>query len=121
MYAISNHTHKFIGVHEARKSGVDSLYGRCNSGAIIYQYDPPLPTSILHENSQISKPMKAGVDTPNSDCKGGTVVMHGTNYDPPLPTSILQFKSEKGKHKTQKPTTMMIWILKYYSKEGYVV
>jgi len=39
-------------------------------------------------------------------------------YDPPLPTSVLQFKIEKGKHKTQKPTTMMDWILKYYSKEG---
>ena len=39
-------------------------------------------------------------------------------YDPPLPTSVLQFKSEKGKHATQKPLTMMSWILKYYSKEG---
>ena len=42
-------------------------------------------------------------------------------YDPPLPTSILEFKSERGKHKTQKPTTMMKWILKYYSKEGDVI
>ena len=41
----------------------------------------------------------------------------GSTYDPPLPTSILQFKSEEGKHKTQKPSTMMNWILKYYSKE----
>ena len=39
-------------------------------------------------------------------------------YDPPLPTSVLQFKIERGKHKTQKPTTLMDWILKYYSKEG---
>ena len=42
-------------------------------------------------------------------------------YDPPLPTSVLQFKNERGKHKTQKPTTMMDWILKYYSKEGDTV
>ena len=42
-------------------------------------------------------------------------------YDPPLPTSILPFKSERGIHKTQKPTTMMNWILKYYSKEGDVI
>jgi len=42
-------------------------------------------------------------------------------YDPPLPSSLLQFRSEKGKHKTQKPTTMMEWILKYYSKEGDIV
>ena len=39
-------------------------------------------------------------------------------YDPPLPTSVLQFKSERRKHMTQKPTTMLDWILKYYSKEG---
>ena len=44
-----------------------------------------------------------------------------SRYDPPLPTSILPFKSERGKHKTQKPTTMMNWILKYYSKEGDVI
>ena len=42
-------------------------------------------------------------------------------YDPQLPTSILQFKSEKGKHKTQKPTTLMSWILKYYTRECDVV
>ena len=42
-------------------------------------------------------------------------------YDPPLPTSVLQFKSERGKHNTQKPSTMMNWILKYYSKTGDVV
>ena len=41
--------------------------------------------------------------------------------DPPLNTSVLQFKSEKGKHITQKPTTMMEWIFKYYSKEGDTV
>ena len=45
----------------------------------------------------------------------------GSTYDPPLPSSILQFKSERGKHKTQKPVTMMNWILKYYGKENDVV
>ena len=44
-----------------------------------------------------------------------------SRYDPPLPTSVLQFKIERGKHKTQKPTTMMEWILKYYNKEGDTV
>ena len=43
------------------------------------------------------------------------------SYDPPLPTSLLPFKSERGKHMTQKPTTMMEWILRYYSKEGDIV
>ena len=45
----------------------------------------------------------------------------GSTYDPPLPTSVLPFKSEKSKHRTQKPITMMNWILKYYSKENDVV
>ena len=42
-------------------------------------------------------------------------------YDPPLPKSILQFKNEKQTHKTQKPVSMMNWILKYYSKENDVI
>ena len=41
-----------------------------------------------------------------------------SKYDPPLPTSLIKFKSERGKHPTQKPVTMMKWILKYYSKKG---
>ena len=47
--------------------------------------------------------------------------MRVVRYDPPLPTSVLPFKSEKGKHRTQKPITMMNWILKYYSKENDVI
>ena len=61
-------------------------------------------------------------------CSAGTSHLYRTTprsdihtYDPPLPTSILQFKSEKGKHNTQKPTTLMSWILKYYTREGDVV
>jgi DNA modification methylase len=43
------------------------------------------------------------------------------HYDPPLPTSILEIKSTRGKHSTEKPTDLMKWILKYYSKEGDVI
>ena len=39
-------------------------------------------------------------------------------YDQPLPNSLLEIKSEKGKHATQKPTALIEWCLKYYSKEG---
>tara|TARA_R100001460_G_scaffold23269_2_gene46970 strand:- start:1250 stop:2005 length:756 start_codon:yes stop_codon:yes gene_type:complete len=42
-------------------------------------------------------------------------------YDPPLPNSLLECKSEKGKHSTQKPISLMEWILKYYSREGGLV
>jgi len=40
------------------------------------------------------------------------------SYTPSLPNSILEIKSEKGKHPTQKPTALIEWCLKYYSKEG---
>ena len=30
-------------------------------------------------------------------------------------------KSEKGKHSTQKPVSLMEWILKYYSRENDMV
>ena len=59
-----------------------------------------------------------------ADTTYGTKKLSSTRvvrYDPPLPTSVLPFKSEKGKHKTQKPITMMNWILKYYSKENDVI
>ena len=46
---------------------------------------------------------------------------HEVRYEPPLPNSILEMKSEKGKHATQKPVSLMEWILKYYSREGGVV
>ena len=118
LYDISSHNHKFSKVEAPR---TDTLYNDTNGG-VIQKYDPPLPSSVIHEKSQISKPMESGSDTPYGYCKGGTIgSVHGTNYNPPLPTSVLQFKSERGKHKTQKPSTMMDWILKYYSKEGDTV
>ena len=44
-----------------------------------------------------------------------------THYDPPLPTSVIRFKSEKGKHPTQKPVSLMEWVIKYFSNEGEIV
>ena len=79
LYDIGGHTREQIGIHPGRRRGVESPYNNCKFGAIRYQYDPPLPTSIL------------------------------------------QFRSEKEQHQTQKPTTLMNWILKYYSKDGDVV
>ena len=46
-------------------------------------------------------------------------------WEPQLPRSLLVFNPPKGrgaiKHSTQKPQTLLEWILKYYSKEGDVV
>ena len=74
-------------------------------------------SSHKHKYVKIKKPYKAGADHLYGDNKE----REEYSYDPPLPTSVLPFKNEKGKHRTQKPITMMNWILKYYSKENDVV
>ena len=52
LYDISSHMREQIGIHPVRWRGVESPYNNCNSGAIPYQYDPPLPTSILQSKSE---------------------------------------------------------------------
>jgi len=69
-------------------------------------YDPPLPSSVL--NTQIYRDGLKQQGPPTGNL----------GYEPPLPNSILEIKSEKGKHPTQKPTDLIKWCLKYYSKEG---
>ena len=85
---------------------------------MIYVFYENLPlydiSSHNHKLVKVHEPRTSGVDHPYGNTNGGDRSI----YEPSLPTSILQFKSERGKHKTQKPTTMMDWILKYYSKEG---
>jgi len=88
---------------------------------MIYVFYENLPlydiSSHNHKLVKVHEPRTSGVDHPYGNTNGGDRSI----YEPSLPTSILQFKSERGKHKTQKPTTMMDWILKYYSKEGDTV
>ena len=69
-------------------------------------YEPPLPSSVL--NTQIYRDGLKQQGPPTGNL----------GYEPPLPNSILEIKSEKGKHPTQKPTDLIKWCLKYYSKEG---
>jgi DNA modification methylase len=112
-------------------------------------WDPPLPTTIIEEKRKGCKytdkeklEMNAyhhpdssilpATILRSSDYNGGKV-----SYDPPLPVSViedtykdiileppdtlLRIKSQKGKHATQKPTDLMKWVFKYYSKEGDVI
>ena len=73
------------------------------------RYEPPLPNSIikteLYSNENKEKPRELYRN-------------EGGQYEPPLPNSLLEIKSQKGKHATQKPTALIEWCLKYYSKEG---
>ena len=87
-------------------------------------YDPPLPVSVVKEESKEGlayKPSFCQKDNADNQYrklgrKGGE-----SAYDPPLPTTMLEIKSTRGKHSTEKPVALMEWIFKYYSKEGDVI
>mgnify|MGYP003656944969 CR=1 FL=1 len=83
-------------------------------------YDPPLPTSLIKEVivDKEYKTCYGEVKIPNhlEDKKGDR-----SRWKPPLPTSLLEIKSTRGHHSTEKPTQLMEWILKYYTKDGDVV
>jgi len=120
LYDLSSHKHKFLKEVSIPREECLSMYGKESGKVFIYdkdgklrnsepRYDPPLPTTILRQSTE-------------KECYDGNISYNyeerdGAIYDPPLPNSILEIKSEKGKHATQKPTALMEWILKYYSKE----
>lgn len=102
----------------------ESLYGTEKGKIFIYdengklrnsepRYDPPLPSTVLRE-------------TDDQECYSGAITYNYEDrsspiYDPPLPHSILEIKSEKSLHATQKPTALIEWCLKYFTKEGDIV
>ena len=113
-----NHTHKFVkeitgrtgNIHNANKKDLEIP-------SQVRKYDPPLPTSIMKEPK-------------NEDVYGSSNEYriqyenrkpNESIYDPPLPNSILEIASQKGKHSTQKPTALMEWVLKYYTRENDLV
>jgi site-specific DNA-methyltransferase (adenine-specific) len=128
-YDLSSHSHKFlkeqvIKTEELCKYDVNkNAYGGGKEGRIKIskkkqdhetKYDPPLPNSVIKENTNRNSELYGKLED-----NGYTSEERKTNvYDPPLPNSILEIKSEKGKHATQKPTDLIEWCLKYYSKEG---
>ena len=65
------------------------------------------------ENYKNNSDLYGKIDRPDFMRKNGE-----SAYEPPLPNSLLEIKSQKGKHATQKPTALIEWCLKYYSKEG---
>jgi site-specific DNA-methyltransferase (adenine-specific) len=91
-----------------------------------YKYDEDLKhnTPLIKEESYGSKVYGMGVggtklyDVKKSLKESGQILQGNTHYNPPLPTSVVKFKSEKGKHPTQKPVALMEWVIKYYSNEG---
>lgn len=139
IYDLSSHQHKFLGegkcnegnsqISKETKAGINNLYGDTKGGTIgnIHgsNYEPPLPDSVIKESNRPKLEECYGKEylknKPNYRDINPNYGAYGTDchiYDPPLPHSILEIKSEKGKHATQKPTELIKWCLKYYSKEG---
>ncbi len=91
-------------------------------------YTPPLPTSVMKEPEYGI--MGRAEEPKNEDVYGASIGYrtqyenrkgNESAYNPPLPTTILEVASQKGKHATQKPTALMEWVLKYYSRENDLV
>ena len=127
-YDLSSHQHKFLKeeppqpVSVQTYTGIYSTLPQTGKGTDAHsgQYDPPLPVSVVKEEGMRKDP--------HTTAYGDNIHFHQQGqkngesiYDPPLPNSILEIKSQRGKHATQKPTELMKWVLKYYSKEGDVV
>jgi DNA modification methylase len=132
------HKHKFLNSKNKTKDNIydgdgeiygKQVYNKCNhASSKSYEgygknnnfniYDPPLPNTVVKEE-QVKKIIK-------TKC----VTAYGTNihntygetvYEPPLPNTILEVKSERGYHSTQKPTALMEFVIKYWSRENDVI
>ena len=116
-YDLSSHQHKFK--KEVGTIAGDNVYSKPELyRAPAGQYDPPLPVSVQKEGGTYKHLYGEIKDMDYHHLKSK---MGNPVYEPPLPNSILEIKSQRGKHSTQKPTDLMKWVLKYYSKEGDVV
>ena len=124
-----NHTHKFRKERPGTMKGVYSEKG----GKIPFKelkYDPPLPNSILEEpenevvekrNTNKNSVLYGNIEDNGYTSKERRESGSTTAYTPPLPTTILEVPSQRGKHPTQKPTALMEWVLKYYTRENDLV
>ena len=122
LYDLSSHSHKFLNT----MNSMDKCENGCYSKTLSVQnkqYEPPLPNSIIKEDGFEYEPLKNTMygditikKYPNT--ADGKRAKDAPIYEPPLPNSILEINSQRGKHSTQKPTALIEWILKYYSKLG---
>ena len=95
---------------------------------LIYVFYEKLPyyNKSLHtykwEKTQSKKKVR---DSAYGKIETDDLVLGETNaqsrYEPPLPVSVMDFPSTKGYHKTEKPPSLLEWILTYYSREGDVI
>tara|TARA_R110001632_G_scaffold181648_4_gene301744 strand:+ start:4011 stop:4703 length:693 start_codon:yes stop_codon:yes gene_type:complete len=82
---------------------------------MIYVFYRKLPSYDLSSHTKHEQKKVSNDHTP---VYGKQAKHYKSSYEPHLPSSILEFSRERGKHSTQKPVSLIEWILKYYTKEG---
>lgn len=88
LYDLSSHTHKFLKeVHKNKRRG--DTYDKTRKGegtSIQGKYDPPLPTSVVKEESYITNTIYGH----NEEEPRKFYRVEQNKYDPPLPTSVVK-------------------------------
>lgn len=91
------------------------------SHEMIYVFYNKLPTYNIEGNHTKEKRIRNEQVSPDNSCYG-TKRIASSDYTPRLPTSILNFETinnaKKRHHATEKPISILEWIIRYYSNEG---
>ena len=102
-YDLSSHKHKFLRNRKEEWCDKNGLYGEDkNVPKVEYKYDPPLPVSVIKEES-----FKNGTIDGNKVYEGKKVLYRNKSglYDPPLPTSVIKEESSTIYNNVGKSTT----------------
>jgi len=116
-----NFRYDLVWVKSASGGVLNSKKQPMRKHEMIYVFYRKLPLYNISSHKRISLKEEETYDGYNGNKCYGKFIYYKNGrqrYNPPLPTSILEVKSQRGKHATQKPTELIEWCLKYYSKEG---
>lgn len=99
------------------------------SHEMIYVFYNKLPTYNILEHHQYKPKLTNTQMTRNEESVYGNtkikIKSQGQQWFPKLPVSVLEYQTNKYKknnfHPTEKPSGILEWIIKYYSKEGDTV
>ena len=104
LYDLSSHTHKFLKETENKRNGKDGIDNKGmiknrSKTEISNKYDPPLPVSVIKEDTEDDKNDLCKYDVNKNTYGGGKEGRikiskdkkdHQQKYDPPLPVSVIK-------------------------------
>lgn len=108
---------------------IKKQFGRVHENISIFYKKTPtyIPQMSERKNVTNPKPMKGDLNIDETNIVSG-VYKHSKDYDPFLtyPISILKFNRDSKKgvkkfHPTQKPTTLLEYLIKTYTSEGELI